>query len=124
MFDVIRTHPSAQGHGSERGLEAVHVKQKRAIVTLDEGGHSTTPAEERDVMGDFWGNVEKNSRPRYSEKILSSSVFIALSCPYFPPSRVLSNPVRKEDENQVLQALFDLLGRMHLVNLNVNLEYG
>lgn len=59
MFDVIRTHPSAQGHGSERGLEAVHVKQKRAIVTLDEGGHSTTPAEERDVMGDFWGKVEK-----------------------------------------------------------------
>lgn len=43
MLDVIRTHPPAQGHGSEWGLEAVHVKQKWAIVTLDEGGHSATP---------------------------------------------------------------------------------
>lgn len=55
MFDVIRTHPSAQGHGSERGLEAVHVKQKRAIVTLDEGGHSTTPVT-READFDWQGN--------------------------------------------------------------------
>ena len=47
MFDVIRTHPPAQGHGSERGLEAVHVEQEGAIVTLDERGHATTPARER-----------------------------------------------------------------------------
>lgn len=43
MFDVIRTHPSAQGHGSERWLEAVHVEQEGAIVTLDERGYTTTP---------------------------------------------------------------------------------
>lgn len=43
MFDVIRTHPSAEGHGSERRLEAVHVKQERAIVTLDERSHAATP---------------------------------------------------------------------------------
>lgn len=40
---MIGTHPSAQGHGSERGLEAVHVKQERAVVTLDERGHSAAP---------------------------------------------------------------------------------
>lgn len=44
MFDVIRTHPSAQGHGSERWLEAVHVEQEGAIVTLDERGHTAAPA--------------------------------------------------------------------------------
>lgn len=44
MFDVIRTHPSAQGHGSERRLEAVHVEQEGAIVTLDKRGHAATPA--------------------------------------------------------------------------------
>lgn len=43
MFDVIRTHPSAQGHGSERRLEAVHVEQEGAIVTLDKRGHAATP---------------------------------------------------------------------------------
>lgn len=50
MFDVIRTHPPAQGHGSERGLEAVHVEQEGAIVTLDERGHTTTPAREREAI--------------------------------------------------------------------------
>lgn len=43
MFDVIWTHPSAQGHGSERWLEAVHVEQEGAIVTLDERGHAAAP---------------------------------------------------------------------------------
>lgn len=55
MLDVIGTHPSAQGHGSERGLEAVHVKQKWAIVTLDERGYSTTPVT-RETDFDWQGN--------------------------------------------------------------------
>lgn len=82
MFDVIRTHPSAQGHGSERGLEAVHVKQKRAIVTLDEGGHSTTPAEERDVMGDFWGKIQDHSTLKRSFPPQS----VLTACPVHLPS--------------------------------------
>lgn len=55
MFNVIWTHPSAQGHGSEWWLKAVHVEQEGAIVTLDERGHSTTPAEKK--SGHFCGKM-------------------------------------------------------------------
>lgn len=55
MFDVIWTHPSAQGHGSEWWLKAVHVEQEGAIVTLDERGHATTPAKKR--LGHFCGKM-------------------------------------------------------------------
>lgn len=82
MLDVIRTHPSAQGHGSERGLEAVHVKQKWAIVTLDERGYSTTPAKERDMMGDFCGMMGKLKTNSTMKKSLSS----VLTASSIPPS--------------------------------------
>ena len=61
MFDVIRTHPPAQGHGSERGLEAVHVEQEGAIVTLDERGHATTPARERWAINRQGERIHTNS---------------------------------------------------------------
>lgn len=47
MFDVIWAHPSAQGHGSEWWLEAVHVEQKGTIVTLDERGYTATPEKKK-----------------------------------------------------------------------------
>lgn len=46
MFDVIGTQPATGWHGSERGVQAVHMKQERAVITLDQGRHTTAPIKE------------------------------------------------------------------------------
>lgn len=41
---VVGTHPSPSGHGSERGVQAVHVEQEHAVITLDKRSYPTAPA--------------------------------------------------------------------------------
>lgn len=50
MLNVIWTHPPAQGHCSERRFQAIHVKQEWTIITLDEGGHSTAPKKQGNII--------------------------------------------------------------------------
>lgn len=47
VLDVVWTHPPACREGSERRIQTVHVKQERAIVTLDQWSHSAAPVRKR-----------------------------------------------------------------------------
>lgn len=95
MFDVIRTHPSAQGHGSERWLEAVHVEQEGAIVTLDKRGHATTPAKKR-YRPFLWqgGRIQTNSALWNSFPSLILTMFSHTLLPNNP----VTFTIRKMDE--------------------------
>ena len=94
MFDVIRTHPPAQGHGSERGLEAVHVEQEGAIVTLDERGHTTTPAREREAVDSARWENSRVLCPVGRLPFLNPSRVL----PHSPPSNSVPFTIRKMDE--------------------------
>jgi len=43
VFDVVGTHPPSSGQGIKWGVKTLHVEQERAVVTLQEGRHSTAP---------------------------------------------------------------------------------
>lgn len=49
MLYVVGTHPSPSGHGSERGVQAVHVEQEHAVITLDQRGYPTAPVKEEEL---------------------------------------------------------------------------
>jgi hypothetical protein len=40
---MIGTHPSVGREGSEWRVETVHVEQQGAVITLNEGSHTTAP---------------------------------------------------------------------------------
>lgn len=86
------THPPAQGHGSERGLEAVHVSQEGAIVTLDERGHATTPARE---VGHY-GKVREFTRTLPCG--MASSLILAMFFHTLLPSNSVPFTIRKMDK--------------------------
>lgn len=43
VLDVIGAHPLARWHGSEGWIEAVHVEQERAVITLNQRGDPAAP---------------------------------------------------------------------------------
>lgn len=95
MFDVIWTHPSAQGHGSERWLEAVHVEQEGAIVTLDERGHAAAPAK-NGCRPFLWQNGKIQTSSALWNSL--SSLILTTFSQSLPSSDQLHSWFRKTDE--------------------------
>ena len=46
MLDVVGAHPLARGQGGEGRVQAVHMEQQGAIVTLDQRGHPAAPGKQ------------------------------------------------------------------------------
>lgn len=59
VFYVIGTHPSPSGHGSERGVQTVHVEEKRTVITLNQRSHPAAPVK-REKPDALCNNTDSN----------------------------------------------------------------
>lgn len=78
MFYVVWTHPSSGGHGSERRIQAVHVEQQGAVITLDQRSNPAAPA--TGVAQPHW----QWDQPIVIQLVMQP--FYILSCHFFFPS--------------------------------------